>query len=305
MGHLVAGAVLDQPTGVERAVNHGGAAAARHPHRPHRPTGMEHRCGVQERAGFGEEAEHEPHPIDVERLRTLGVEHPLRQSRRATGVHQHGEIVFVHVDDVRRARRDHVVVAHVVGHVTVAEQHHRLQRRHVGAQLGGDRGERRVDVQHPRPRVAQDELQLLRRETGVERVDHSPTEERRVPEVDVVPAVPGEDREAVLARPTRAHGGGHRRGAASVRRGSAATPRCRRRRRTPVDPSPGRLRSATASGTAAPPSVPSPLVRPTGSPGRSPLPIVGARVPYARRRAPRFRRFSPHRRRSALYQDHR
>ena len=162
------------------------------------PAGVEHRRAVEERAGLGEEAEHEPEAVHVQRLAPLGVHDAFGQPRRAAGVHEHGQIVLGDVDDGGRAGPDDLVVTHVVGDVAITDQHDRLQRGQVGAQPFGDRGVVGVDVEHLGARVGEDEPELLRRQAVVQRVDDAAAEERRVPQVDVVPAVAGEHGEAVV-----------------------------------------------------------------------------------------------------------
>ena len=71
------------------------------------------------------EVDGEPDVVEVQHLGALVEQHALGDAGGATGVHQHRRIGLVRlVGRDRLAGGDQVLVAHVVGHVTIADQHH-------------------------------------------------------------------------------------------------------------------------------------------------------------------------------------
>ena len=141
-----------------------------------------------------------PHPdvVHVQHLGPLVEQHALRQPGGAAGVHEHDRVVLLGLLGHDRVPcGEQVLVADVVGHVALADQHHLLDPR-LRAHGVDERRERGVREADPRVRVAEDEGELLGCEPKVERVDHPGAEERGVVQLQELVAVEGHHREAIV-----------------------------------------------------------------------------------------------------------
>ena len=127
---------------------------------------------------------------------------PFGETGRTARVHQHHGVVLVRlVGGDGAPGLDQVLIAKVVGHVAVADQHHMAERElgtDVGDVAGQVVGEHRVDEDHLRAGVGQNELQLPAGKAQVERGDHATAEERRVVQLEVLVAVARHDREPTV-----------------------------------------------------------------------------------------------------------
>ena len=168
------------------------------PEDPAHRRGVEHRRLVQVHAALVEAPPHRD-VVHVQHLGPLVEQHALRQPGGAARVHEHDRVVLLGLlGHDRLPRREQVLVADVVGHVALADQHHLLDAR-LRAHGVDERRERGVREADPRPRVAEDELELLGREPKVERVDHPGAEERGVVQLEELVAVERHHREALVA----------------------------------------------------------------------------------------------------------
>ena len=134
------------------------------------------------------------------------------------------------------ARLDQVLVAEVVGHVAIADQHD-VAEREVGTDVGDVAreviGEHGVDEDHLGAGVGQDCLQLPAGKAQVQRCDDATAEERRVVQLEVLVAVARHDREPIVPIESElvAHAVGEAEHAVGV---FARTWRGRRRRGNPT-----------------------------------------------------------------------
>ena len=161
--------------------------------------GVEHRRLVQVHAVLVE-PDRDAGVVQVQHLGPLVEQDALRQSRRATGVHEDHRVGLVGLGrHDRLAALEQLLVAHVVRHVTVADEHDAFDARVVTHRVD-DACEQRVDEDRARVRVAQDERQLGRAQPQVERVDDPGAEEAGVVQLEVLVSVAGDDRVAVGSR---------------------------------------------------------------------------------------------------------
>ena len=158
--------------------------------------GVEHRRLVQ----VHEALVHVPargHLVDVEHQGPVVQDDAFGQAGGSARVHEDGHVVLVGFRrQLRRARRHHVLVAHVVRDITGADQHHLVDAR-FGAHRVDQGREESVRETDPAPRVLDDEGQLVRRQPQVEGSDDRAAQEAGVEELEELVSVEGHDREPV------------------------------------------------------------------------------------------------------------
>ena len=141
--------------------------------------------------------------VQVQHLGALVEEHPLGQAGGTPGVHEHDRIVLVRFIGHHGASCcQQVLIAHVVGRLAVAYEHHAAQWELIadlGDVAGEVVGEQRVDERHLGARVGEDELQLLPCQPQVQGVDDAGAQERGVVQLEELVAVGRHHCDAVAA----------------------------------------------------------------------------------------------------------
>ena len=113
--------------------------------------------------------------VQVEQLRPLAEQGPFGEPGRPARVHQHDRFVLLGlIGHGRHRSRKEVLVTQVVWGVALTDQDDPAEGQvlaHLGDAALEMLGEEPVDEDHLRPRVGEDELQLLAGQTEIERVD--------------------------------------------------------------------------------------------------------------------------------------
>ena len=175
------------------------AAARGHAEHASHRRGVEHRRLVEEHPRFIQRI-HEAQVVEVEHLGPVLEEHALRQTGGPARVHEHDRIVLLGLGGELGHRGPHeFLVGDVVVHVARADEDNLFDPRFLAYPVHHLR-EERIGETHLRAGVGEYVRELPRRESQVERVDHTTAQERCVPQLQVGKAVQRKHRIAIVRR---------------------------------------------------------------------------------------------------------